>query len=113
MWGFSLSGSCAVLAQMSPARTTEPALPVLSYTEAVSSPSTFTPLLRETLLTSGFFYLSDLSAEFPTWERDWDAAFDASRQFFDESTLEQKEQIAMIKSPHFRGWSGVGSERTM
>lgn len=97
---------------MSPARTNEPTLPVLSYTEAVTSPESFTPLLRETLLTSGFFYLTDLAADFPSWQKDWDAAFEDCRRFFALSA-EEKERIAMLNSPCFRGYSAVGAERTL
>lgn len=89
-----------------------PQLPVLSYAEALNSPSTFISALRETLLTSGFFYLANIQEAFPTWDVDLSAAFDASRRFFEDVTLEEKEGMAMRESKHFRGWSGVGSERT-
>jgi isopenicillin N synthase-like dioxygenase len=92
--------------------TTTPQLPVLSYAEALSSPFTFIPALRQTLLTSGFFYLADIQQAFPTWEADLNAAFDVSRRFFEDVSLEEKEGMAMRESKHFRGWSGVGSERT-
>lgn len=71
------------------------------------------PLLRETLLTSGFFYLSDVAEEMEGWQRDWDAAFEVSRSFFDENTDQEKSEIAMVRSRHFRGYSAVGAERTL
>lgn len=92
--------------------TATPQLPVLSYAEALNSPSTFIPVLRETLLTSGFFYLADIEKAFPTWQADLNEAFAVSRRFFEDVSLDEKEGIAMRESEHFRGWSGVGSERT-
>lgn len=107
------SPSChSLLLQVNVMSTTTPQLPVLSYAEALNSPSTFIPALRETLLTSGFFYLADIQEAFPTWHADLSAAFEVSRRFFETVSSEEKEGIAMRESKHFRGYSGVGSERT-
>lgn len=94
-----------------PSAAAEPTLPVLSYAEALQSPTTFIPLLRSTLLTSGFLYLSDLFSAFPHWQEDLDAAFEVSRAFF-ALPEEEKRAIAMGESRHFRGYSAVGEERT-
>ncbi|GAA5971754.1 hypothetical protein JCM11641_001499 [Rhodosporidiobolus odoratus] len=86
-------------------------LPILSYATATSDPTAFISQLQQALLTTGFFYLSELEAVLPEWKEAWDEAFRASEEFFAQS-VEEKQQIAMEGSAHFRGWSGFKVEVT-
>ncbi|KAL8292311.1 hypothetical protein RQP46_001777 [Phenoliferia psychrophenolica] len=87
------------------------ALPVLSYRDAKAAPHAFTAALHHALSTVGFFQLSDIQSVVPTWERDWDAAFDASQAFFALPDAD-KRAIRMEENRHFRGYSGVAEEVT-
>ncbi|KAM0787273.1 hypothetical protein ACM66B_006506 [Microbotryomycetes sp. NB124-2] len=85
--------------------------PVLSWQQALDSPSQFIEQLSQALLTTGFFYLTDIEAQSRQWQQTWTRAFTVSEQFF-ELDDETKLEIEMIKSRHFRGYSKFGSETT-
>lgn len=86
-------------------------LPILSYATARTDPSAFIQQLQHALLTTGFFYLSDIDAVLSEWKSAWDDAFSASAAFFAQP-VEVKQEIGMIKSRHFRGYSAYGVEVT-
>ncbi|GAA5898320.1 hypothetical protein JCM5296_001341 [Sporobolomyces johnsonii] len=86
-------------------------LPLLSYAQAQQCPAQFVHELRQALLTTGFLYLTEIEQVLPGWTDAWDAAFRASEEFF-QRPLEEKMQIGMLKSRHFRGYSAVGAEVT-
>lgn len=88
----------------------------LSYPQARSDPTAFQASLRAALVDapSSFFYLTDIWDDpviGPTWLQTWREAFEASEKFF-ALPAELKDEISMIKSPRFRGWSAVGVETT-
>lgn len=85
--------------------------PTLSYALAVDNPSEFINQLSHALLTTGFFYLSDIDQVIPEWKAAWDDVFKVSEQFF-QLSLAEKMEIAMLNSRHFRGYSKLGSETT-
>lgn len=86
-------------------------LPVLDFSQlrqGEAAQRAFREQLREVTHDVGFFYLTGhgISAA------EIDRAFDLTRQFFalpDEDKLE----IEMVKSPHFRGYNRTGMERTL
>ncbi|BGP15077.1 hypothetical protein JCM10213_002778 [Rhodosporidiobolus nylandii] len=86
-------------------------LPVLSYALAKRDPAAFIAQLQQALLTTGFFYLNELDTVLLEWKDAWDDAFRASAEFFAHRE-EEKAQIAMEDSRHFRGWSGYKVEIT-
>ncbi|KAL7341733.1 hypothetical protein BJY59DRAFT_719876 [Rhodotorula toruloides] len=86
-------------------------LPILSYATARTDPSAFIQPLQHALLTTGFFYLSDIDTVLPEWKSAWDDAFSASAAFFAQP-VEVKQEIGMIESRHFRGYSAYGVEVT-
>ncbi|GJN89565.1 hypothetical protein Rhopal_002552-T1 [Rhodotorula paludigena] len=86
-------------------------LPVLSYATAKADPAAFIQQLQLALLTTGFFYLSDVEQVVPEWQQAWDDAFRSSAEFF-AHPLETKKEIGMPASRHFRGYSAYGVEVT-
>ncbi|GAA5963613.1 hypothetical protein JCM21900_000306 [Sporobolomyces salmonicolor] len=86
-------------------------LPLLSYAQAQQHPAQFIHELRHALLTTGFLYLTEVEQVLPGWSAAWDAAFRASEEFF-QRPMQEKMEIAMLKSRHFRGYSAVGAEVT-
>lgn len=86
-------------------------LPILSYATARSDPSAFIQQLQHALLTTGFFYLSDIDQILLDWKAAWDEVFSASAAFF-AHPVEVKQEIGMIHSRHFRGYSAYGVEVT-
>ncbi|KAK4048943.1 hypothetical protein OIV83_004499 [Microbotryomycetes sp. JL201] len=85
--------------------------PVLSWRQALDSPADFISELSDALSTTGFFYLTDLQAQSANWQTVWSNAFQKSQEFF-ELDEEEKLEIEMIRSRHFRGYSRFGSETT-
>jgi isopenicillin N synthase-like dioxygenase len=63
--------------------------------------------LRSTVATIGAFYLIGHGVEAETADR----LFSLSRRFF-ALPLEQRREIEMVNSPHFRGYTAVGNELT-
>ena len=63
--------------------------------------------LRSTVATIGAFYLIGHGVEVEAADR----LLSSSRQFF-ALPLEQRREIEMINSPHFRGYTAVGNELT-
>lgn len=88
-----------------------PTFPQLPYELAHADPTAFNVLLRQALLGDGFFYLTNIERVLPEWRTLWDEAFSESKAFFD-LPLEQKREIEMANSRHFRGYSAVGVEIT-
>ncbi len=85
-------------------------LPTLDFSRLQGSPETreaFLAALRQALHEHGFFYLTghgvdpDLIAQVTA----------ASRRFF-ALPIAEKLAIEMVKSPHFRGYTRAGQERT-
>ena len=86
-------------------------IPVLDL-DLVHSPSTrpqFLAQLQEALVIAGFFYLKNAEKWVPT---------DVQKNFVEKSKalcdqpLEKKQEIDMINSKHFLGYSRMGLERT-
>ncbi|RUP46220.1 hypothetical protein BC936DRAFT_147198 [Jimgerdemannia flammicorona] len=86
-------------------------LPILDYSLLQSNDpdaqSGFISELRSALLDSGFFYLTNHGIPL----QELDSLFDVLKRFF-TLPLEIKEEIAMEKSPHFRGYTRLGEEIT-
>jgi isopenicillin N synthase-like dioxygenase len=86
------------------------AVPVLDYT-LLSSPTTrpeFLKQLRYALIDVGFLYL-----QHPPVAPELVARLVAAiPHLFDDLSQDEKEDIAMAKSPHFLGYSRLGAERT-
>jgi isopenicillin N synthase-like dioxygenase len=87
-----------------------PSIATLSYPQAHSDPVAFKANLRSAVLGSptSFFYLTDIEDDpmiGSTWIESWRAAFETSERFFALPT-HVKDEISMIRSPRFRGWSG-------
>jgi isopenicillin N synthase-like dioxygenase len=81
-------------------------IPTLDFTLLQTNRPLFLAQLRDALSHIGFLTLSNaLEPEFIQ------RIFQQSKAFFD-LPLETKKEIAMIKSPHFRGYSAVGEETT-
>lgn len=85
--------------------------PILSYKQAIESPKEFITLLRAALLSSGFFYLSEIDQIIPSFELEKVNLFEDTKAFF-ELSEEEKGKIGMINSRHFRGWNTLGNELT-
>lgn len=86
-------------------------LPILDfskYSGAVTERDNFLEELREVSRELGFFYLTGhgIDTELPK------LLLKNSRDFF-ALPLEEKLSIEMIHSPHFRGYSRIGAERTL
>ncbi|SCV67228.1 BQ2448_5874 [Microbotryum intermedium] len=86
-------------------------LPTVSYSLYQTSPEAFIHQLRDALLSHGFLYLDDIASSLPSWTESWDQAFAVSSAFF-QLPVEEKENIAMLESKHFRGYSGFKVEVT-
>lgn len=85
-------------------------LPILSLAQAgghADERAAFLGALRFAARHVGFFYLKDHGVD----ARLIDGLFSLGRQFFD-LPVEEKRAIEMVKSPHFRGYTRVGWERT-
>jgi len=63
--------------------------------------------LRHAASDVGFFYLVDHGISYDS-QQDY---LRLSREFF-QLTSQQKQRVDMIRSPHFRGYNGMGSEMT-
>ncbi|GAA6014322.1 hypothetical protein JCM11491_005038 [Sporobolomyces phaffii] len=85
--------------------------PALSYALAVTDPASFVIQLRSALLSVGFFNLTEIEQVIPDWHSRWNEAFQASAAFF-QLPVEEKNQIAMCNSRHFRGYAGTKEEVT-
>lgn len=84
-------------------------LPILDYRLLESAPQEFNAQLQHALLNVGFFYLSNVDSIIS--KQLWDDVFEQSRLFF-ELPVEEKEEIEMSRSRHFRGWSRFKDEKT-
>lgn len=85
-------------------------LPTLDFSRFHGTPSerdAFVADLRETLHDHGFFYLTGHGVD-PKLIAD---VISTAKRFF-ALPLEQKIEIEMVKSPHFRGYNRAGLERT-
>lgn len=63
--------------------------------------------LREATHSVGFFYLTDTGLPAEQAPK----LFRAAREFFDQPTV-VKQEIAIENSPHYRGYTSLGDERT-
>jgi isopenicillin N synthase-like dioxygenase len=83
-------------------------LPVLNLEESVGAGRrAFLERLRAAACGPGFFYL--VGHGVPTGLAD--LVLGAARDFFD-APLEDRLRVSNLRSPHFRGYCGVGAERT-
>lgn len=86
-------------------------IPTLDLSTARSADGSFNPAfideLRETAHTVGFFHITNYGAA----PGQVDELFDLTRRFF-ELPLEERLRIHNRKSPHFRGYAGLGTEIT-
>jgi len=86
-------------------------LPILDLQQFIAGDAQqrarFVQTLRDVAHGVGFFYLRGYGAE-PGQEQ---ALFAAARDFFDLPT-DRKQALAMVHSPHFRGYTGPGLEIT-
>lgn len=85
-------------------------LPTLDLSRFYAPPEdrqAFLGALRDVLHTQGFFYLTGHGVV-PALIDD---VLSTSRRFF-ALPPEEKQAIAMVKSPHFRGYTSAGQERT-
>ena len=80
-------------------------IPVLSLADGVTEE--FVHALRGACVDVGFFYITDHGVSEEALQR----ALAAARGFFQQPTA-QKETVSTMRSPHVRGWSAVGGERT-
>jgi isopenicillin N synthase-like dioxygenase len=85
-------------------------VPILDYT-LLSSPSTRTEFinqLRHALIDVGFLYLQNPPVPPELVAR----IIELVPHLFDDLTQEEKDDIAMARSPRFLGYSRLGIERT-
>ncbi|MDM7484874.1 MAG: 2-oxoglutarate and iron-dependent oxygenase domain-containing protein, partial [Vibrio metschnikovii] len=82
-------------------------LPTLSLAELYSNRDQFIYSLSRVAREVGFFYLSDFGVNNEKINHIHHIATD----FFTLSS-EEKNKVSMINSPHFRGFSGIGEEKT-
>lgn len=81
--------------------------PTLDLSTADSDPDAFRAELRDAAHRHGFFYLTGHGVPAPLIAE----VLDLARRFF-ALPLEAKNDISMLNSPHFRGYSRVGGELT-
>lgn len=90
--------------------TTHPALPILDLAQlsgSANDSNAFLSQLRHAAREIGFFYLINHGVS-PELQQ---AVQDEARKFFSLSDSE-KQKVAMIHSPHFRGYNRAASELT-
>lgn len=87
-------------------------LPILDLglflSESAEDQAQFVRNLQDAVLKYGFFYLKNAPSLTPELQ---DRALAQARAFF-SLPIEQKLQIEMINSPHFRGYQRMGAETT-
>lgn len=107
---FNDSNAAATTSASKPAN---PSLDIVLYYPDLVGPSStsttrhhFITSLRTAMVHLGFFYLSSSPLESHR-----STLFSLARHFFD-SSIDQREKIAQVNSRHFRGYGGLGMERT-
>ena len=84
-------------------------VPIIDYGDALSPEAKphFLSALKHALVNVGFFYLHNP----PMGVKVREELVNRTGAFFDLPT-EKKQEVAMMKSKHFRGYSQLGIERT-
>lgn len=82
-------------------------IPIINYDELLYPTTKSINFLKQTFHEVGFFYLENHPISLALIED----IFVMSREFFSLG-IEEKEKVSINNSPHFRGFSNIGAEKT-